>query len=102
MDLSSLESTIDSSHRALNRILIDQLFALSGRTAICTGATSGIRKELCITLVEAGCEIVSIQLPLNPIGLLLKSEIKALGRPFRAFECDIGDSLDVRRYFSRI
>jgi 2-deoxy-D-gluconate 3-dehydrogenase len=45
---------------------------------------------------------VSIQLPLDPAGSLLEREIKALGRSFTAFECDIGDSLDVRRCFPRI
>jgi 2-deoxy-D-gluconate 3-dehydrogenase len=78
------------------------LFALEGRTAICIGATGGIGKELCITLAEAGCDIVSIQLPLDPGDSSLETDIKALGRSFRAFECDIGDSCDVRKCFSRI
>jgi 2-deoxy-D-gluconate 3-dehydrogenase len=102
MDPSNPESTRDSTQSAPERLPIDQLFALKGRTAICTEATGGIGKELCVTLAEAGCDIVSIQLPLDSVGASLESEIKGLGRAFRAFECDIGDSLDVHRCFSRI
>jgi NAD(P)-dependent dehydrogenase (short-subunit alcohol dehydrogenase family) len=102
MDVSSIQPTNDSAQLASKRLPIDQLFALQGRTAICTGATGGIGKELCVTLAEAGCDIVSIQLPLDPAGTSLEHEIKSFGRSFRAFECDIGDSCEVRKCFSRI
>jgi NAD(P)-dependent dehydrogenase (short-subunit alcohol dehydrogenase family) len=38
----------------------------------------------------------------DPAGPSLEHEIESLGRPFRAFECDIGDSCEVRKCFSRI
>lgn len=78
MDASSIQPTNDSAQLASERLPIDQLFALQGRTAICTGATGGIGKELCVTLAEAGCDIVSIQLPLDPAGTSLEHEIKSL------------------------
>jgi 2-deoxy-D-gluconate 3-dehydrogenase len=102
MNASIPEPTSNPAQSAPKRLPIDQLFALEGRTAICTGATGGIGKELCVTLAEASCDIVSIQLPFDPAGPSLEHEIESLGRSFRAFECDIGDSLDVRRCFSRI
>ncbi|KAM0716323.1 hypothetical protein Q7P37_007768 [Cladosporium fusiforme] len=84
------------------RLPIYQLFALHGKTAICTGSTGGIGKELCITLAEAGCDIVSIQIP-NDSGLpSLERGVKALNRRFTAFDCDIGDSQGVRECFAKI
>jgi len=102
MDARTPEPTSDITKGNPQRLAVDQLFALKGRTAICTGATGGIGRELCVTLGEAGCDIVSIQLPLDPAGPSLGEEIKALGRTFKAFECDIGDSRGVRECFSRI
>lgn len=84
------------------RLPISQLFALDGRTAICTGSTGGIGKELCITLAEAGCDVVSVQLPVDAGQPSLEHSVKALGRPFSALDCDIGNSRDVRECFARI
>jgi 2-deoxy-D-gluconate 3-dehydrogenase len=99
MNTSSPESRRNSTQCTPKRLPIDQLFALGGQIAICTGATGGIGKELCVTLAKAGCDIVSIQLPLDPAIPALETDIKALGRLFRAFECDIGDSHEVRKCF---
>lgn len=84
------------------RLPVSQLFALDGKTAVCTGSTGGIGKELCITLAEAGCDIVSIQLPNDPALPSLEHSIKTLHRRFSAFACDISNSTDVRECFAKI
>lgn len=84
------------------RLPVSDLFSLRGKTAICTGSTGGIGKELCLTLAEAGCDIVSMQLPEDPALPSLEHDIKALGRRFSSFECDIGNSQHVRSCFGKI
>lgn len=84
------------------RLPISQLFDLKGKTAICTGSTGGIGKELCVTLAEAGCNIVSIQRPNDPALASLERAITALNRHFSAFDCDIGNPQDVRACFANI
>lgn len=91
-----------SQFPAPERLPISQLFAIDGLTAVCTGATGGIGKEMCVTLAEAGCNIVSIQLPNDAAAPSLQEDIIALGKNFTAFECDVGRSRDLRRCFEEI
>ncbi|KAJ5728532.1 hypothetical protein N7493_004862 [Penicillium malachiteum] len=81
---------------------LNDLFSIRGKTAICTGVTGGIGQELCLTLAEAGADIVSIQLVDDPNGPKLRAAVEALGRSFSAFECDICDSKALRETFNEI
>ncbi|KAH7168213.1 hypothetical protein DER46DRAFT_551788 [Fusarium sp. MPI-SDFR-AT-0072] len=81
---------------------VDRLFSIRGRTAICTGVTGGIGIELCAALAEAGVDIVSIQLPDDPVGPHLHRIVTEFGRSFKSFECDIADSKSLRACFASI
>ncbi|KAL9566176.1 hypothetical protein ACKAV7_009710 [Fusarium commune] len=81
---------------------VDRLFSIRGRTAICTGVTGGIGIELCAALAEAGVDIVSIQLPDDPVGPHLHKIVTEFGRSFKSFECDIADSKSLRACFASI
>jgi FlaA1/EpsC-like NDP-sugar epimerase len=81
---------------------LHDLFSLQGKKAICTGATGGIGKELCTTLAEAGCDIISIQLSHDPAGPCLAKAVTDLGRKFVAFEANVGDSEAIRKCFDDI
>lgn len=81
---------------------VSRLFSIEGKTAICTGVTGGLGKELCTTLAEAGCDIVSIQLKGDPAGPMLEKAVKTLGRDFKSFDCDVGDSQALRACFQEI
>ncbi|KAF7589719.1 hypothetical protein BBP40_003917 [Aspergillus hancockii] len=81
---------------------LDSLFSIRDKTAICTGVTGGIGQELCLTLAEAGANIVSIQLPGDPNGAKLRSGVESFGRSFSAFECDICESKVFRETFHQI
>lgn len=81
---------------------LDRLFSVQGKTAICTGVTGGLGRELCTTLAEAGVDIVSIQLPDDPAGPELGEAVKKLGRDFKSFECDVSDSKALRACFGDI
>ncbi|KAJ5723439.1 hypothetical protein N7488_001474 [Penicillium malachiteum] len=81
---------------------LNDLFSIRGKTAICTVVTGGIGQELCLTLAEAGANIVSIQLVDDPNGPKLRAAVEALGRSFSAFECDVCDSKALRENFGEI
>lgn len=40
---------------------LTRLFSLNGRTAVVTGGTRGIGKQMAIALAEAGADIILIQ-----------------------------------------
>lgn len=100
--LEAAKAARASQLSATGRLPVSQLFAIDGLTAVCTGATGSIGKEMCVTLAEAGCNIVSIQLPNDAAALSLQEDVIALGKNFTAFECDVGCSRDLRQCFEEI
>ncbi|ODM17669.1 hypothetical protein SI65_06457 [Aspergillus cristatus] len=84
------------------KLPVGELFSPQGKTVICTGATGGIGQEMCITLAEAGAEIVSIQVPDDPYAPVLSHRLENLGRSLRAFECDLRDASAMRQTFQAI
>lgn len=81
---------------------ITELFSLSNKTAICTGATGGLGLSMAIALAEAGADIVSIQLKGDPRADLLKEGVAACGRKLQVFETDVADSPTLRKCFQEI
>ncbi|KAJ5609218.1 hypothetical protein N7528_009785 [Penicillium herquei] len=81
---------------------LNDLFSVRGKTAICTGITGGLGKSLGVALAEAGANIVSIQLPGDFEVGTLEKEVRSFGAEFHRFDCDIGDSISVRKCFTDI
>lgn len=81
---------------------VRDLFDLTGKTAIVTGATGGIGLSTTTALAEAGAAVVSIQVPNDPLGKPLKDGIEAQGRGFTVFECNLKDHQSIRRTFQQI
>jgi 2-deoxy-D-gluconate 3-dehydrogenase len=52
---------------SLSNVPVRDLFDLTGKTAILTGATGGIGLATTTALAEAGADIVSIQMPTDPL-----------------------------------
>ena len=52
-----------------------QVFSLTGKTAILTGATGGLGTSLAVALAKAGASIVSIEIPNDPNSEALKKTI---------------------------
>lgn len=107
LDVKSTYETIQhqtsySTNGKDSRLPLDRLFSVQGKTAICTGVTGGIGFELCVSLAEAGADIVSIQLPNDPAGASLEKSVRELGRSFMRFECDVSNSRLLRETFSDI
>lgn len=83
-------------------IPLTDLFSIREKTAICTGITGGLGKSLGLTLAEAGANIVSIQLPDDPELEALEKEVRSFGREFQHFDCNVGDSVALRKCFTEI
>ena len=67
------------------------LFKLDGKVALVTGCKRGIGKAMALALAEAGADIVGVSASLELAGSEIENEISALGRNFRAYQCDFSD-----------
>lgn len=77
------------------------LFSLTGRTALLTGATRGIGASLAIALAEAGADIILIQRP-DSTNTSTQSQIEALGRRVTIYHADLADPKDLKGLVARI
>ncbi|KAF9893009.1 hypothetical protein FE257_012420 [Aspergillus nanangensis] len=76
------------------------LFSLEGKTVIVTGGTGGLGAAMSIALAQAGANIVSLQLPDDPLGKTFQEEIEKLHRQFSVFECNLTDPGSIREVFA--
>ena len=75
-----------------------QLFDLTGKTALVTGCKRGIGKAMALALAEAGADIIGVSATLELSGSGIEQEVLALGRSFKAYQCDFADRLDLYRF----
>jgi 2-deoxy-D-gluconate 3-dehydrogenase len=68
--------------------MILDAFRLDGKTALVTGASSGIGSAMAAGLAEAGADIVSMS---RAAGEETGRLVRAVGRAFRHFDADFGD-----------
>ncbi|HUT95085.1 MAG TPA: SDR family NAD(P)-dependent oxidoreductase [Thermoguttaceae bacterium] len=66
-------------------------FNLAGKTALVTGCKRGIGKSMAVGLAEAGADVVGVSASLEASGSDIEKEVTALGRSFRAYQCDFAD-----------
>ena len=66
-------------------------FRLDGKTALVTGARRGIGMAMAVALAEAGADIIAVSANLEASGSDIENAVKALGRDFAAYRCDLGD-----------
>ncbi|MEO9070646.1 MAG: SDR family oxidoreductase [Ginsengibacter sp.] len=69
---------------------LNQLFDLSGKTALVTGCSRGIGESMAIGLAEAGANIIGVSGTLTP-GSKVEEKVKKLGQKFFPFKIDIGN-----------
>ncbi|MGL1885142.1 MAG: SDR family NAD(P)-dependent oxidoreductase [Reichenbachiella sp.] len=70
--------------------MLDQ-FKLDGKVALVTGCKRGIGKAMALGLAEAGADIIGVSASLELEGSDVEKEVKALGRSFKAYQCDFSD-----------
>ena len=78
---------------------IYNLFDISGRKALVTGAARGIGRVLAMALAEAGCDVSILGLHLEGVEALAR-EIRRLGRKSIAIEADVAKKDQVDKAFA--
>lgn len=66
-------------------------FKLEGKTALVTGCKRGIGFAMAEALAEAGADIVGVSASLELQGSAIEKKVTALGRKFKAYQCDFSD-----------
>jgi len=66
-------------------------FDLQGKTALVTGCKRGMGMAMAISLAEAGADIIGVSANLEPENSEVEQAVKALGRKFTAYQCDLGN-----------
>jgi len=79
---------------------VQQLFDLSGRTALVTGGGRGIGRYIALGLAEAGADVVIASRKIENCDAAAR-EIEALGRRAIAVEADLSDSKQVEALAER-
>ena len=77
-------------------------FSLAGKTVIITGATGGIGVEVSFALADAGADIISLELPNDPLSDILRRAIDPTGRKLTTFDCNVRDDQSVKAAFAQI
>jgi 2-dehydro-3-deoxy-D-gluconate 5-dehydrogenase len=67
------------------------VFSLKNKIALVTGCNRGIGKAMAVGLAEAGADIIGVSANLALQDSEVEKEVKAIGRNFTAFKCDMGN-----------
>jgi 2-deoxy-D-gluconate 3-dehydrogenase len=71
--------------------MAENLFDLTGKTALVTGCNKGIGKAMAIGMAEAGADIIGVSGSLELSGSDIEKKVTALGRSFKAYAANLSD-----------
>ena len=74
----------------INIMKVNELFNLSGKTALVTGCSRGIGKAMALGLAEAGADIIGVSSSLES-GSEIEKEIVSLGRSFSSYKINLAN-----------
>lgn len=77
-------------------------FDLTGKTALVTGCKRGIGRGMAEALAEAGADIVGVSATLETSGSSVEKSIRAMGRDFKAYQCDFGDRAALKAFIAQL
>jgi 2-deoxy-D-gluconate 3-dehydrogenase len=81
---------------------VANLFDLSGKLAVVTGARRGIGRAIAELLAAAGADIVGVSAQLEDSGSDVQQSIESLGRSFEAIRTDFSDEEQVHELAARL
>ncbi len=81
---------------------LNELFDLSGKVALVTGAQRGIGKAMAIALAEAGADIIGVSASMPLQGSELEKEVTALGRKFKAYQADFSNRQSLYAFIQKV
>jgi 2-deoxy-D-gluconate 3-dehydrogenase len=81
---------------------MSNLFDLGGKTALVTGCKRGIGKGMALGLAEAGADIIGVSATLEESGSDVEREVRALGRRFSGYACDLSDRAALYEFIGKI
>ena len=73
----------------------NNLFNLTGKTALITGCNRGIGRAMALALAEAGADIIGVSSSIALKGSDIESDVHELGRRFKAYQCDFSSRQSV-------
>jgi len=79
-----------------------QLFNLSGKTALVTGCNKGIGKAMAIGLAEAGADIIGVSGSLELNGSDIEKKVQSLGRSFKAYTANLSDRAKLYAFIQQL
>ena len=77
-------------------------FSLEGKLALVTGCKRGIGKAMAIGLAEAGADIIGVSASLELEGSDVEKEVKALGKSFKAYQCDFSNRESLYAFIKKV
>lgn len=78
------------------------LFNLEGKVALVTGCNKGIGKAMAIGLAEAGADVIGVSATIELTGSDVENKITALGRKFKAYQCDFGSRESLKAFIAKV
>lgn len=87
----------------INRPMSNQhIFSLEGKIALVTGCNRGIGRAMAEALAEAGADIIGVSSSIALSGSDVEKSINAIGRNFKAYQCDFGDKDSVTNFLQKV
>jgi len=77
------------------------LFNLTGKVALVTGANKGIGRSMALGLASAGADIIGVSASIPLQDSPVERDIRALGRNFSAFQADLTDRSSLYDFITR-
>lgn len=81
---------------------LNEMFDLTGKTALVTGCRRGIGKAIAVGLAQAGADIIGVSASLEAEGSAVGGSVSAVGREFTPYSCDFSDRDSVRQFAARV
>ncbi|KAF6811018.1 short-chain dehydrogenase reductase sdr [Colletotrichum sojae] len=80
---------------------LTRMFSLAGRTAVVTGGSSGIGREIALALGQSGAKVILIARRESPLAATVE-QLKQLGVPAASISADLAHLADLNHAISRV